>query len=74
VFVVINITTRAIASISFIQDNIKLLDALSLMPEELDVVFDQFLPVRDKVIRVGMIRVRGIRGLNLSSLSVSLFS
>jgi len=44
------------------------------MPEELDVVFDPFLPVRDKVIRVGMIRVRGIRGLNLSSLSVSLFS
>ena len=71
---VINITTRAIASISFIQDNIKLLDALPLMPEELDVVFDPFLPVRDKVIRVGMIRVRGIRGLNLSSLSVSLFS
>jgi len=27
------------------------------MPEELDVVFDPFLPVRDKVIRVGMIRV-----------------
>jgi hypothetical protein len=40
------------------QDNIKLLDTLLLMPEELDVVFDTFLPVRDSlVIRVRMIRV-----------------
>ncbi len=43
------------------------------MPKELDVIFDPFLPVRDKVIRLWMIRVSveyilGMRWLGLGGL------